>query len=94
MTTEAEKLKIWIVTQFKNGADVSPEEAEIDMQTIWTSFAVAAGVPPHQIPENELSRLRIIFNEEWHSVVAETHEAHAPFVKSLATKVAARAKLR
>lgn len=94
MTTEEKLLKNWIVTQFENGAGVSAAEAESDMDAIWTSFAHAAGVPPKQIPENELSRLRIFFNEEWSNAYAEEHSKHALFVKSLAEKVATRAKLR
>jgi hypothetical protein len=94
MQTEAEKLKKWMVTQFRDGTSVSEDEAVSDMEVIWASFATAAGVSLLQVPENELARLRILFNEEWAKVVAEKHQDHAPFVKSLATKVAARAKLR
>ncbi|MEA9914533.1 hypothetical protein VDG39_17770 [Xanthomonas campestris pv. raphani] len=94
MQTETEKLQDWIFKQFRDGADVSKDEATSDMEVILVAFANAANVPLNAIPEQELIRLRVLFNEEWAKAVAEGHGSHAAFVKSLATKVASRAALR
>ena len=94
MQTETEKLKNWIFKQFRDGANVSEDEATSDMEVIWVSFAVAASIPVNSVPEQQLIRLRVLFNEEWAKAVAEAHDSHTAFVKSLAAKVASRASLR
>jgi len=87
-------LRKWIVTAFSSRRGVTLLEAESDMDAIWSSYAMAARVSPYDMPEDEIARLKILFDEEWAGADVAGHAGHSKFVKDLAERIAKRAAMR